>query len=323
MRKNLFGVAVLSALALPLLFSCNKQNGNESGDVNNGTEIVFKDPSTKDAAMEIRFDKGTLLALELPDRKISSDPSSAVSGDPVSVKFSSLILSEANRYVAKISKKADKECAIVWTGRYSYNAGDDTYELEGLGKVKVQEGKTLVYPVAVKATYSQDPVTITCTIVKINGGNGNQTLENMARNWTVLSTYVKINGGKNSVSIGKGFMGCDLHEMASYCKEKGVSLTDEDVNELEGYSVKEINLVANGTVVVSFTGRDSYSGTWDANSKTFTWTLENSNQILSADATGEITFLSDSECKLVLDAKVVSGSETYTGTITFDLKEVN
>ena len=148
---------------------------------------------------------------------------------------------------------------------------------------------------------------------------------NLARNWTVKSTYVKIKGGNDNASIAPpAFSGCDLHEIALKLKSMGVGLADADIAELVGYKVKEFNFVGNGNMIINFDGPASYYGNCSINNDQIMWELNSSNKILSAEATGTVSFRRDYSCILTVNATVTTDdNETYTGTIQFTLVHAN
>ena len=318
MKKVLF---TLFAASLLMTVACNK---------NNDTEVVFPDPATKAEAVSIKFDQGDDLTLLLLDRSKPSDPSTAQPSKPVEVKVPIIELTEGNRYIlyiddAKTKVSTGTKFAKVWTGKYIFDKGRKVYQLEKVGEIDLsggpEKGTIKITPdesLQVKAPGT--PMTLKGTIAYLM--TNNSLLGNLSRTWKVASCHVKISDG--DVSFSKGFDGCDLHAIAQSCSKDGkIAISDDDIKKLEGYKVKEIFLEGNGSIVINFDSADSYYGTFTASGTSFSWSLNDSNQLISANAQGTVGFPRNGSTELVMKATVKGGGKTYTGEITFNLEQVN
>ncbi len=312
MKKALF-----TLLAASLLAACGKNNDN--------VEVVFPEPATKAEAVSIEFNKGVELNLELPDRAKPSEPASAKPSDPVKVKIPEIELTEDGRYILFIEDKATKALAdqkfvTVWSGRYTFDKASEIYKLDRFGEIKVDHvnAKVTIRPndgLQVKAEGAE--VSLAATISRINAAS--IIVANLARSWTVGSTYVKISGGQNNVSLSKSYKGCDLHEIATDLKDKGFALAGKDVDALVGYVISEFIFVGNGKMLMNFDTESPYYGNWEINGTNFSWSLNNSNKLIDAKASGNISFPSSGQALLVANAVVNAGNDKYIGTIEFTL----
>ena len=309
MKKALFTVLAASMF---LTVGCIKDN----------TVVVLPDPATKEQAVSIQFDKGQTLMMELPDREIPNDPSSAKPNSIEQVEIVAMDLSESNRYVLYIGEKNSKASAkpqIVWMGKFKFNSG--RYILDGFGDVLLKENNMVtVIPVSTKADNGE--ITLPANVKPII----QQTYRsgaNLARNWKVKSVYVKVVGGKNNVSAARNFDGCDLHSIASYLMDKNVPISQTDLDNLSGYSVSEINFIGNNDLIINFNGPQSYYGTWTIDgSGNFTWDLDNASNNVIAKATGSVSFPANANPILSVNVKINDNGEQYTGTAEFTLESV-
>ena len=319
MKKTLF---TLFAASLLLTVACTK---------NDGTEVVFPEPATKAEAVSIAFDKGEDLKLELLERIKPSEPASAQASQPVDVKISTIELTEGNRYVLYIDEAtskvaAGKQFAKVWTGKYICEKGTQIYKLEKFGEIELGKGSDegfillrLDKDLSVKASGAEIKIAATITPITTIATVG----ANLSRTWKVASTHISVKGGKNEVNFSKGFTGCDLHEIGKYCKDMKVTLSDADLAALQGYKVQEMMLEGNNSIIITFDSKDPYYGSYTASGTSFSWSLNESNKMLSASATGTVGFPKNGQTDLVLNSTISAGNETYTGTFTFTLEQVN
>ena len=314
MKKAFFTLCSVSLLLASA--GCTQKN-----DV---TDIEFAPPATKDLAVLVEFDKGEILHMELPNRDLSGKADKIKSGETASVDISSISMSEGSRYVLSIDGKATKASGLptktVWTGRFIYNFDSKEYELDGFGKLSLKEKGCRILPAAVKAGYG-DPIEISATITNIH--TNDIVASNLSRSWKVLSTYISVKGGKNEVSISRGFDACDFHEIGVFCQSQNVNLSNDDLAALEGYKVDEIMLEGNNSIIITFDSREPFYGSYSSNGTSFSWSLNDSNKLLSASSNGVVGFPKNGQVELVMNSTVTAGDETYTGTITFTMGQVN
>lgn len=291
MKKVLF---ILFAASLFLTAACEK------------SDPVYPDPATKKEAVTIKFNKG-----QVPEMTISK----------VDVTITEIDLTEASRYVLFVTKGDGK--STVWMGQCAPQNG--TYNLQGFGNIELLDGKVAIRPSAGVTVRAESGVyTYEATIMPMPQMNS-ATAVNLCRNWKVKSTYVKIEGGKadNKVSLAKSFVGCDLHEIARTLKENKIGLSDADVAKLAGYNLTELNFIGNSTMIMNFDGPESYYGTWNLSGYIVTWEMNDSNALLSAKATGTVSFPGNKSAQLLVNTDVAAGDEKYTGTIRFGLEQID
>lgn len=316
MKKVLFPL-----FAAALLFTLAGCHGKD-----NDLIPEFPDPSTKEQAMSIQFDKGKFLELEMPRRENPSDPGSIKNDEIVKIKIPVIDLSEDSRYVLycdEILTKADgKKFASVWTGRYTFDKSKGVFELEGFAKIEVDDknGKVVVSPVLTKASYGT-PVTLDASIFRFETATA--IAANLSRSWRITSTWVSIKGGKNDVNVSKGFDGCDFYSMAQFFKTKKVSISDSRLAELEGYKVQEMLLEGNNSIIITFDAKDPYYGAWTLNGTNFTWSFNDSNFLLTSRANGSVRFPKNGQTELDMTMMITAGDESYTARIVFALEQVN
>ena len=102
----------------------------------------------------------------------------------------------------------------------------------------------------------------------------------------------------------------------------GFALSDQDVANLSGYAITELNFLGNNNMIMNLDGPASYFGSWEVNGTSFSWSLNNSNKLIDAKASGNISFPSNGQALLVANAVVNAGNEKYIGTIEFTLNTV-
>ncbi|MBR5056797.1 MAG: hypothetical protein IKX03_06340 [Bacteroidales bacterium] len=290
MKKVLF---ILFAASLFLTAACEK------------SDPVYPDPATKKEAVIIKFNKG-----QVPQMTISK----------VDVTITEIDLTEASRYVLFVTKGDGK--STVWMGQCAPQNG--TYNLQGFGNIELLDGKVAIRPSAGVTVRAESGVyTYEATILPMP--QISPAAANLCRNWKVKSTFVKLEGGKadQKVSVSKSFVGCDLHEIARTLKENKIGISDADVAKLAGYHLTELNFIGNSTMIMNFDGPESYYGSWILSGNTITWEINNSNALLSAKATGTISFPGNKSAQLLINTDVAAGDKKYTGTIRFDLEQID
>lgn len=313
MKKAIYSLCTVSLLLT--VAACHKKD-----------DIVtaFPEPATKEQAVNIVFDQGETLLLDLPDRGPSGRAEDIKSDGIASLDITSIELTEDSHYILymdkKLTKGADMKTIGVWSGRYAFDKDLKKYILQEVGEITLIDKGCRIRPLAVKASYG-DPIEMAATVLPM--ATTSTVAANLARTWKVASTYISLKGGKNEVNFSKGFTGCDLYEIGKYAKDMKVSLSNDDLAALQGYKVQEMMLEGNNSIIITFDSKDSYYGSYTANGTSFSWSLNNSNKILSAQASGTVGFPKNGQTELVLYSVISSGSETYNGTFTFTLEPVN
>lgn len=299
MKKALF---TLFAASLLMAAACEKDGG----------KTAFPDPATKDVAVSIAFDKGEILKMNLPERAKASYPGSAKPDAYIPVEITAIDLSEGSRYVLYIDN-----IATVWTGKYSFEEG--TYKMEGFGNLRIKDNALcLIDPVSTRAGEEAE-YAVAATVKPISTATEEYSF--LSRSWSVESTFMKLKGGKDNISITKGFNGCDLYEIGSFLKSKGISMSADDIAKLRGHKVSELYFMGNGIVVINFEESDPYYGTWKMNKGSFSWNLSDSNQLISAKADGSVSF-ENKKANLSVNANVSTSDGNYTGLLSLVLSPI-
>ena len=251
------------------------------------------DPATKEVATVISF---------------PNPPEVLYKNDKVNVK--KFELTEASRYIMTYVPATKAAGDIVVVGSYSYK--DGVYTLSGLGSLKVS-GNNVILTLS-----SGNPLTINATITAIKTSSDFQS--NASRTWKVNSVIVGLSGG--STNIEKKFSGCDLEEIANYAKNNGVPFTDADMASFKGMKMTEVIFTGANTFAIVFGNGKCFIGTCSISpSKSFSYKLDEGNDLLNVSATGSIDFPANSKCSLTLSTTADHNGTTYKGTLEFDFTE--
>ena len=216
--------------------------------------------------------------------------------------FQSVELTESSRYIAEyVTSKASAGANILY-GKYTYANG--TFTLDGLGSLKIDGNQVTINPSSAK----------------------DQTAVNACRNWSISKIIIGISGKTkdgNTVEGDKMFNKLDLKEFADFAKRIGLEISDEDLEKISKYNVKEICMTSAGSFVVEFASVDPFYGTFSLNGSNFTFTLSPDDfPILSGGKiTGTLNF-SGSTCILEAAASLVYNEVTYSATLNVSLTEV-
>ena len=232
--------------------------------------------------------------------------------------FQSVELTESSRYIAEyVTSKASAGANILY-GKYTYANG--TFTLDGLGSLKIDGNQVTINPSSAGGSPVQVPATITRPSAK------DQTAVNACRNWSISKIIIGISGKTkdgNTVEGDKMFNKLDLKEFADFAKRIGLEISDEDLEKISKYNVKEICMTSAGSFVVEFASVDPFYGTLSLNGSNFTFTLSPDDfPILSGGKiTGTLNF-SGSTCILEAAASLVYNEVTYSATLNVSLTEV-
>lgn len=232
--------------------------------------------------------------------------------------FQSIELTESSRYIAEyVTSKASAGANILY-GKYTYANG--TFTLDGLGSLKIDGNQVTINPSSAGGSPVQVPANITRPSAK------DQTAVNACRNWSISKIIIGISGKTkdgNTVEGDKMFNKLDLKEFADFAKRIGLEISDEDLEKISKYNVKEICMTSAGSFVVEFASVDPFYGTFSLNGSNSTFTLSPDDfPILSGGKiTGTLNF-SGSTCILEAAASLVYNEVTYSATLNVSLMEV-
>lgn len=272
-----------------------------------------------------------LLAVSCNNKDNSANPESPATqewaqlikfSEPVQIgayAFQSVELTESSRYIAEyVTSKASAGANILY-GKYTY-AANGTFTLDGLGSLKIDGNQVTINPSSAGGSPVQVPATITRPSAK------DQTAVNVCRNWSISKIIIGISGKTkdgNTVEGDKMFNKLDLKEFADFAKRIGLEISDEDLEKISKYNVKEICMTSAGSFVVEFASVDPFYGTFSLNGSNFTFTLSPDDfPILSGGKiTGTLNF-SGSTCILEAAASLVYNEVTYSATLNVSLTEV-
>ena len=302
MKRKLFLTLVA---ALGLAIACQKTAGEEGS-------VVLADPATKELACVITPNEP--LSLLLPFRNNPTEPVTAHADDPVRATISRIELTEASRYVVVFSKMETKASspACVWTGSYTYS--DGKYKLAGFGTLEITSGSFILLPGLTGAS------SVTCPASFRAMSTSGTLANNTARTWKVMRTYVEVEGGK--VSLGKEFIGLNFQEIAIALRKAGADFTDKDIESFNGYTVGEIIFTGANTLTLAFSGAIPFYGTWNLSGTSFNWQLEDSNAMISGQASGTICFPFDKKCELSVKGTIQDGTMSYPCSLIINMDEV-
>lgn len=281
--KKIF-VYALGAMAL-LAVSCNKNNSAQPSA-----------PATQELAQVIKF------------------PTPLVVG---AYSFQSIELTEASRYIAEYTQTKALDSEILF-GKFTFSNG--VFTLEGLGSLTIEGNTVSLNP----STAGSGTITVQATIIPTSSKDPN--VVSASRNWKVTKVIVgvtgKTEGGKN-VGGEKIFNSLDLGKIAQWAKNEGLTISDEDMNNLAQYSVTEVCLTAAGSFVVDFSQADPIYGQYNLASTNLAFTISKDKIPFLADGkiTGSIQF-SGNTCTTELKTGLVHNDVHYDATLAIAFTEV-
>ena len=134
------------------------------------------------------------------------------------------------------------------------------------------------------------------------------------------SACAEVEGGK--VSLGKEFIGLNFQEIAIALRKAGADFTDKDIESFNGYTVGEIIFTGANTLTRAFSGAIPFYGTWNLSGTSFNWQLEDSNAMISGQASGTICFPFDKKCELSVKGTIQDGTMSYPCSLIINMDEV-
>jgi len=284
----LVAVAAISALAM---VSCNKDNGNDE------VEATFEAPEYAEAAKTVTI----------------TDSETTVSIDGQEVK--EVEFTESGYAVISFNKKTKAESdSDVIVAPYTYSNG--VYTIEGIGTVKIENGKLVV-------TTSEGTITVTATVSNTTTPPQGSTEWNLCRAWTLVDFKISVKGGSlGSTGVGKLFTNPKMSVIKAWLQEQKVNIPEDIV--LEDYDVVDINFTSNGTFFINFSKADPFVGEWDINSNKFEYELSTGgNYIFNASAEGSISFKKENNvdvCVFTVNGEIENGNDKYTSEIVLTMK---
>ncbi len=290
MKKVLVYVMGLAAL---LAVSCNNKDNSATPEA----------PATQELAQVIKF------------------------SEPVQIgtyAFQSVELTESSRYIAEyvniaeyVTSKASAGANILY-GKYTYANG--TFTLDGLGSLKIDGNQVTINPSSAGGSPIQVPATINRPSAK------DQTAVNACRNWGISKIIIGISGKTkdgNTVEGDKMFNKLDLKEFADFAKRIGLEISDEDLEKISKYNVKEICMTSAGSFVVEFASVDPFYGSFSLNGSNFTFILsEGDFPVLSGGKISGTLSFSGNTCIIDAAASLVYNEVPYSATLNISLTEV-
>ena len=234
--------------------------------------------------------------------------------------FQSIELTEASRYIAEYTESKASAGASIRYGKYTYFNG--TFNLDGLGSLKVEGSKVTINPSFAGGSAVEAQATVTRSSAK------DQSAVNACRNWTITKIVFDVSGKtKEGQTIGGSKMlnKLDMKEIAEYAKSWGLAITDEEMAKMAKYSVKEICMTSAGSCVVAFTGTDTHPFYADLNLNgsnfTFSFSQEDIPILSGGKFSGTLSF-SGNSCIISGKANVVYKESTFEASLDMALTEV-
>ena len=283
MKKVFVYVMGLAAL---LAVSCKKDNSANPGA-----------PATQELAQVLKFSNPV---------QIGADA------------FQSIELTEASRYIAEYTLSKASAGARIRYGKYTYSNG--TFNLDGLGSLKVEGSKVTINP----SVAGGSAVEVQATVTRSSAGD--QSAVNACRNWTITKIIVDISGKtKEGQNVGGSKMldKMDMKEIAEYAKNWGLAITDEEMAKMAKYSVKEICMTSAGSCVVAFSEADPFYADLNLNGSNFSFSFsqEDIPFLSGGKFSGTLSF-SGNSCIISGKANVVYKEATFEATLEMALAEV-
>jgi hypothetical protein len=285
MKKNMLMLAALAVFTIPFVFtSCGKNSPDPD------TEIILPDPPTRDAAMMITFPE-------------SDAPKYQENGNEYTIK--SLELTEANRYILHrelIKSKAGGMLEII-IGKFTGMKGN--YNCIGLGKITVNGSKVII-------EFSSGGTFNGSGNVKDSTKPSGTDQNNFIRNWKISDVELTVDG--NGVEFSHGFTGCNLYEIATFAKGKGVNI---DPSKFANASI-EFSFTSN-VFAIRLSDKEAIEGTYQVGLGTITLTVNNGNEFFNGTIKGTYKFAAGNKVNLVLSSSI----KGYNGKMEFNMVQVD
>ncbi len=320
MKKMLTLFAV--ALALPLLFSCNKDNSANGG----AQPVTLTQGENFNLAKTFSYEKGTK---EEGGQTIVTRTIISTSSDG---SFISWDQDETETKAVTILKKYNFQ-----TGTYSVTVKDGTTtvtlsltEEQALRAIVVEEheGKSTVSfiplteegDIPVTSSGDYDTSNVATVEIESEADGSNQTEVYTNGTWTVSETIAMARGADFSKP------GLDLYEFASWASETLGVVSEEEIKELEGYKLSKL-IITDSALSISFENGKSFATDIDLSSLDGFEVKDFANGDSQAESkiseyingTGKFEFSGDL-CILSLDGELKGGQAV---SIILTLKRIN
>ncbi len=317
MKKIISLLAV--ALALPFLFSCNKENGNAS---NGAKPVTLIQGANFNLAKTYSSIKGTWTE----------------GGETITTR-TVVSTSSDGSFISWDQDEKEATKAVTITRKYNFQTG--TYavtvkdgkttitltltEGQALGAIVVEEsaGNVTVsfIPVDNAGNLNEEQKAEITIQSEANAGNQDEVYTNGT--WIVSETIATARG------LNFSRPGLDIHEIASWARENiGVEIKDEDLAELKGYKVKNI-VITDSALSLNFENGKSFASNIDIKQyngfKIENFVEDTGNNISDyINGTGRFDFSGDL-CVLTISGsfKTNKESESTATSIILTLKRIN
>ena len=232
--------------------------------------------------------------------------------------ITSIEFTEAGRYIITFYEAdpddyiATKSFGYMYrhiTGAYTFN--NNTYNLEGYGKVTINGSNVTVTPT--------DGTETTARFTEQEAYPEWDFLITLARTWKVDNTRVAVTMNGNAVTVTK--QGCDIPSIAEELRQKGVQINTESV---AGYVVEDIIFTRNKTFAIEFTGRDPFVSEFVlAQNQEFSIKTPQNNGLSLSSIQGHMDYVPDDQQLVInLSVHIESDAQQYDGSILLFLSEV-
>lgn len=286
MKKLIFW-ALAALLIVPV--SCGKGGGSDSS---------WKEPSTKEQAQLITFK------------------------EPVPVgayKVHTIEFTEGSRYIVTYNAQENGTKGSLGPnalfGSFSYSAG--AFLLSGFGRVVIDGTQVTI----TTETAGGSPITGEASIKPTYTNSVPQN--NLCRTWKMGTVIIGVSGGDfGQAGVEKRFdNGLNMTEIGNWAKTYA-HISDEDLASLAKYTVKELSVTGNGSILVAFTGADPILGSYRLSGEGISFSFDPKDiTFISGSFSGKVSFTSTT-CTITAEATAKYNGVSYKASIETTLTEV-
>ena len=329
-------LSIVAAFGALLLVSCR----NDNTSTQKVTESKLETPGFAEQTVVVNFKTDTASEIEkddivpLPaakDEVIADDETKVLTKAEFTNSGYAILTTDIVPKAVDPNPKSkageDKTETII--EKYTYVNG--VYVIENFGTIKIGTDGKIEVTVQLKA--EDEPVVVKVepkTVEEAPQTEQGSVQFNLCRSWTVDRIVVSVKGGQ----LGEAGAGVvldantdgviDLGVVAKKLKDLEVKIPDNIA--LEEYNIVDINFTEFNTFVINFAKAKPFTGVFSLKSKEFEYTLSGTqgNSIINGTAKGSVDFKNVDNvdfCYFNISGKIESGSDKYTSTIEFTLKE--